>query len=1065
MDSKKRALSRRTAATVAAAAVVVAPLAAAAPASAAGSISVIADFEGGAPDGFFSYGAAGFGIVDVAADSPDAKPGQSGPTKVVSYGWDVTAPGSFGGVGQTFAGARDVSAFDGVTLMVDGSGNGAVYQVELFDGGANADASERFDVDLVDDVDGWKEVRLPWSAFTRATDFQPGGAPDDGLGLTSLWGYAIPAVNGADTIRVDDIAVFSDSDLTPSVSFSTAAASAIEGDAIDVEVRLDLASASPVTVELGAVDGTATLAEGDYADPTTTVEFAPGETSRIIQVATTGDDADEGDETFSLQLTAPSGAQLGSLTSLEVTILDDDGEVVGPPTGRTTIVDDHESPLVRGDAGGIPVGWFEAQDPSSTVAFERTDAPPAPVPGAPEGNDVLRADFDVTSFGVVVRNFTNEAADAWTTEDWSTYEGIGFWMYGNGSGTDLFLDLLDNRNPGSTTDDAERFVVSFSDDWRGWKFLTFDFDEFSRKNIGNGAPNDGLTLTDMHGYAFGSLRTTTPQTFLYDDVLVYGEAEPPALAVGFDRSGYEVDEGDTVTGVIRLNRVAETDVTVDWAAEATEARTATEDLSATADRDFTPASGSVTIPAGEREATIELPTIEDGKHEVDETFIVRLSDPQGAEFGFVRTATVSIQDDDPIDPSLIEDFETEPWLYDVTGDAELTTREIAAGDADAYDGQAAFEGVADFTHTGTATMSREFAGGQDWSDADGISFMVNGTGKPTRITVGIQDDPAPDGGPDTWELAWSDEFDGPAGAPANPENWTYETGGWGWGNDELQYYTDSTDNAALDGDGNLVITAREVDGEAEGLECWYGPCEYTSARLITEQKQEFEYGRIESRVQLPEGSGIWPAVWSLGTDFREVGWPQTGEIDVMEYVGRLPNEVFGTIHGPGYSGGQSYGGIYDFGQPVPEGWHEFAVEWTPEEIVWSVDGIEYHEADPADVSPNEWVFDHPFSLITNIAVGGNFGGALGDDLEFPQSLTVDYVRVYQAPDTAERFVAGIVDRTAGWHEVTIPFDAFKRADEQPVGAPDDGLTLTDVQGYALTFAGKGTHSIDRVTVE
>jgi hypothetical protein len=401
---------------LAAGAVVGVTLVTATPAAAAGSISVIADFEGGAPDGFFAYGAAGYGIVDVAAGSPEAKPGQTDPTKVVSYGWDVTAPGSFGGIGQSFAAARDVSAFDGVTLMVDGSGNGAVYQVELFDGGANADASERFDVDVVDDTDGWKELRLPWSAFTRATAFQPGGAPDDGLGLTTLWGYAIPAVNGADTIRVDDIAVYSDSDLTPSVSFSAAAASAIEGDAVDVEVRLDLASTSPVTVDLSAIDGTATLADGDYADPATTVEFAPGETSRIVQVATGDDDVEELDETFTLALANAGGAQLGSIDSFEVTILDDDGEVVGPPDGRTLIVDDHEAPLVQGDAGGIPVGWFAAQDPSSSVAFERTDAPPAPVPGAPEGNDVLAADFDVTSFGVVVRNFTNETADAWTTQ-------------------------------------------------------------------------------------------------------------------------------------------------------------------------------------------------------------------------------------------------------------------------------------------------------------------------------------------------------------------------------------------------------------------------------------------------------------------------------------------------------------------------------------------------------------------------------------------------------------------------------------------------------------------------
>lgn len=1063
MDSRMRALSR-SAGLLVAGAVVAVPALTAVPAAAAGSIAVIADFEGGAPDGFFSYGAAGFGIVDVAAGTPEAKPGQTEATKVVSYGWDVTAPGSFGGVGQTFPAARDYSAFDGVSLMVDGSGNGAAYQIEIFDGGPNADASERFDVDLVDDVDGWREVRLPWSAFERATDFQPGGAPDDGLGLSALWGYAIPAVNGADTMRVDDIAVYSDTEVQPSVSFAAASEQAIEGDVLDVEIRLDLASTEPVTVALGGVDGTASEGD-DYVDPATTVEFAPGQTSRTIQVATVADELEEASEAFTLELADPVGARLGSVAALEVTILDDDGEVVGPPGGRTLIVDDHQAPLVQGEAGGIPVGWFGAQDPSSSVAFERTDVTPAPIPGAPTPNHVLAADFDVTSFGVVVRNFTNETADEWTTQDWSTYEGIGFWMYGNGSGTDLFLDLLDNRNPGSTTDDAERYVVSFSDDWRGWRFLTFDFADFSRKNIGNGAPNDGLTLTDVHGYAFGSLRTETPQRFLYDDVLLYGQAEPAPLAVGFDRAGYEVAEGDTATGVIRLNRLADTDVTIEWESSAIAARTATEDLSATADRDFTPSSGTVTIPPGQREATIALPTIDDGKHEVDETFVVRLSDPVGAEFGFVRTATVSIQDDDAADPALVDDFESTPWLFDTTGKSELTTREIAAGDADAYPGQDAFERVADFQRRGTATMTREFAGGQDWSDAEELSFWVNGTGKPTRITAGILDDPAPDAGPDTWEIAWGDEFDGPAGAPANPENWTYETGGWGWGNDELQYYTDSTDNAALDGDGNLVITAREIDPATTDFECWYGPCEYTSARLITEQKQEFEYGRIESRVQVPEGSGIWPAVWSLGTDFREVGWPQTGEIDVMEFVGRLPNEIFGTIHGPGYSGGQSFGGIYDFGAPVPGDWHEFAVEWTPEQIVWSVDGIVYHQADPADVAPNEWVFDHPFSLITNVAIGGNFGGALGEDLEFPQSLTVDYVRVYQAPDTAERFTASIVDRTAGWHEVTIPFDAFVRADEQPDGAPDDGLTLTDVQGYSLTFAGKGTSTIDWVTVE
>lgn len=246
-------------------------------------------------------------------------------------------------------------------------------------------------------------------------------------------------------------------------------------------------------------------------------------------------------------------------------------------------------------------------------------------------------------------------------------------------------------------------------------------------------------------------------------------------------------------------------------------------------------------------------------------------------------------------------------------------------------------------------------------------------------------------------LLWSDEFEGAAGAPPNPENWTHETGGGGWGNGELQYYTDSTENAALDGEGNLVITAREIDGAAAGLQCWYGPCTHTSARLITAHKQTFQYGRIETRLRVPQGGGIWPAVWMLGTDITEVGWPQSGEIDIMEFVGSSPTEVFGTLHGPGYSGGQSFGGTRDLGAPVPADWHEFAVEWSADRIVWFVDGSEYHRATPPDVAPNEWVFDHAFFLLTNVAIGGNFGGPLGADLQFPQTLTLDYIRVYEYP--------------------------------------------------------------------
>ncbi|WP_411699653.1 family 16 glycosylhydrolase [Conyzicola sp.] len=261
-------------------------------------------------------------------------------------------------------------------------------------------------------------------------------------------------------------------------------------------------------------------------------------------------------------------------------------------------------------------------------------------------------------------------------------------------------------------------------------------------------------------------------------------------------------------------------------------------------------------------------------------------------------------------------------------------------------------------------------------------------------------DPSPSSAPavpaeNPWSLVWSDDFEGSAGTAPDPEYWTHETGGSGWGNDELQYYTDSPDNASLDGNGNLAITARRTAPDATELECWYGPCAFTSARLITAQKQEFTYGRFETRVRVPEGAGLWPAVWMLGSDFAEVGWPQTGEIDIMEFVGNSPNNVFGTIHGPGYSGGQAYSGDFALQNPVPDEWHVFTVEWTPENITWTIDGAVFHEADPTDVAPNEWVFDHPFFLLTNMAVGGNFGGDVGDDVTFPREFTVDYVRVYR----------------------------------------------------------------------
>jgi beta-glucanase (GH16 family) len=269
------------------------------------------------------------------------------------------------------------------------------------------------------------------------------------------------------------------------------------------------------------------------------------------------------------------------------------------------------------------------------------------------------------------------------------------------------------------------------------------------------------------------------------------------------------------------------------------------------------------------------------------------------------------------------------------------------------------------------------------------------TPTPTPVPTPI---PTPPTGPITWTLAWSDEFDGPAGTPPDPATWGYDLGDGsvvgltGWGNNELQSYTASPENAAMDGEGNLVITVRRADGSER---CYYGPCEYTSARLLTRDRYEFQYGRIEARIKVPGASGLWPAFWMLGNDLEQVGWPESGEIDIMEFVGRRPNEVLGTIHGPGYSGSSGFTGAVDLGKPVADDFHTFSIDWWPGAITWRLDGEVFHEARPSDVAPNRWVFDHPFFMILNVAVGGNLGGPVAADIPLPQSMVVDYVRLYR----------------------------------------------------------------------
>lgn len=243
-------------------------------------------------------------------------------------------------------------------------------------------------------------------------------------------------------------------------------------------------------------------------------------------------------------------------------------------------------------------------------------------------------------------------------------------------------------------------------------------------------------------------------------------------------------------------------------------------------------------------------------------------------------------------------------------------------------------------------------------------------------------------------LTWADEFTGPAGSAPDPGKWGRDTGGGGFGNNELQYYTTGASNSALDGAGNLVVTAKREN--PANYQCWYGTCQYTSARLLTSNTFTQAYGRFEARIKIPRGQGIWPAFWMLGNNIGSVGWPGSGEIDIMENIGREPNLVHGTLHGPGYSGGNPLTGQYALpgGGAFADGFHTFSVDWSPGAVSWAVDGTTYQTKTSAQTNGNPWVFDHPFFMILNVAVGGNWPGSPDGSSTYPQTMTVDYVRAY-----------------------------------------------------------------------
>ena len=324
----------------------------------------------------------------------------------------------------------------------------------------------------------------------------------------------------------------------------------------------------------------------------------------------------------------------------------------------------------------------------------------------------------------------------------------------------------------------------------------------------------------------------------------------------------------------------------------------TVDSTAIAGKDYTALSGTLTIPANQQTADVDISILPDSLRQPDQTFLFELSSPVNATVSESGKALGTIQ------------------------------------------------------NTGTY-------------------LPVDGTGYTAPSTY------------QGMNLVWSDEF---SGKTIDPLVWNYDIGGSGWGNNELEYYTNSSKNVFVT-NGYLVIEARKET---------YKTNNYTSARLLSKDKKSFTYGRIDFRAKLPKGQGIWPALWMLGSNISTKSWPACGEIDIMELLGHEPQKTYGTIHW-GAAGGPSthIGGNYLLNsQTFSDSFHVFSLLWETNKLSFLIDNIPFFSADKSQVN-GDYPFDKPFFFIMNVAVGGNWPGNPDTTTIFPQRMIVDYVRVFQ----------------------------------------------------------------------
>ncbi len=834
---------------------------------------------------------------------------------VLTIDYDI---GAWGGFTHAFTDgenwlSQDWRSHNALSFWLYGNNTGGTIQVEVFDNrnpNLNSDSAERWYYRITDDYDSWMAFTIPLRSFQRRSDWQPGGAPDDGLGLDQVSGYAFgfPAATGAQTAYLDD-------------------------------VRL---------VTLGV-------------DPLAVDDF-------------------ERDELFLSQ-----------------------------------------------DSFGNNIGFVTWGDTAGSVELRLTDA-------KRNGQELraLNVNYDIAAWGGFTHVFND--GENWTSRNWRDFNAISFWFLGSNTGQAVQFEIFDNRAAELNGDSAERWFTRFEDDSYGWKQLEIPFTDFERRSDWQpeGAPDDGFNLDAVSGYAFGLPAGAGGSFAIIDDIeLIF---MPGVSLPELPQQEAAVDQTTEALPVAQPAAVAlnETLLAAMPYAEPVLVADFERGLVYVSQADG-PAIGFV--PWGDSTANAIIGVTQvipfTGLALPDQSApnqVLRVDYNIGAWGGF----TYAFSDGSSwVSQDWTGHNAFQFWLYgNNTGQIvqiELFDNRQADNNADTaerffyhlvddYDGWrqftipfAYFQRRGDWQPGGAPDdgfnldavwgFAYGFPGGVGAQTAylDQVEIVVvedptqAQTSAQTMVTTVEVDESI---GWDTreWDLLWSDEFDAEAGSPINAENWTCEVGGQGWGNNELEYYTDRVENAAHDGEGNLVISAREET--LAGSSCHYGECQYTSARCITQDKVEFTYGRVEARIDIPNGQGIWPAFWMLGANFSELGWPLSGEIDILENVGEK-NVVYGALHGPGYSGAGNLGHAYRADVNFDEGFHVYAIDWDEHVIRWYVDGELTNLISVNALDGKQWVYDHDFFLLMNVAVGGYWPGYPDETTAFPQEMIVDYVRVYQ----------------------------------------------------------------------